>query len=49
MDNDRWFVHVNLRKGPNGRMEVLEREIVPYVVPMTHEELKGYHQLRVAS
>jgi len=49
MDNERWFVHVNLRKGQDGRMAVLERPVAPYVVPMTDQELEGYHQLRVAS
>ncbi|WP_394833772.1 fumarate reductase/succinate dehydrogenase flavoprotein subunit [Pendulispora rubella] len=47
LDNERWFVHVNVRKGEDGRMAVLERPVAPYVVPMNDDELKGYHGLRI--
>lgn len=47
MDNDRWFVHANLRKGAGGEMEHLTRPVAPYVVPMTDDELRSYHQLRI--
>jgi len=49
LDNDRWFVHVNLRKGDDGSMSVLERPIAPYVVPLSDDEMRGYHRLRVES
>jgi succinate dehydrogenase/fumarate reductase flavoprotein subunit len=47
MDNDRWFVHANLRKNARGEMEHLTRPVAPYVVPMSDDELMGYHQLRI--
>lgn len=47
MDDARWFVHVNLRKGPDGAMEAIERPVEPYVVPLDGAELRGYHGLRI--
>src|SRR5688572_25932520 len=47
MDDARWFVHVNLKKGEDGRMQMLERPIDPYVVPLEKTELRGYHELRI--
>ncbi|OLE43645.1 MAG: fumarate reductase/succinate dehydrogenase flavoprotein subunit [Candidatus Rokubacteria bacterium 13_1_20CM_2_68_19] len=47
MDNERWFVHANLRKGADGAMEHLTRPVAPYVVPMTDDELSAYHKLRI--
>jgi succinate dehydrogenase/fumarate reductase flavoprotein subunit len=47
MDNERWFVHLNLRKGAGGAMEFLKRPVAPYVVPLDDEELLAYHQLRI--
>src|SRR5712691_1795884 len=47
MDNERWFVHANLRKGAGGEMEHLTRPVAPYVVPMTNDELWAYHKLRI--
>jgi hypothetical protein len=49
MDDSRWFVHVNLKKGENGVMETLERPIDPYVVPLDRDELRGYHTLRISA
>jgi succinate dehydrogenase/fumarate reductase flavoprotein subunit len=47
--NDRdWFVHVNLKKGPDGRMVLFKRPVDEYVVPMSRAELTGYHDLRVS-
>jgi succinate dehydrogenase/fumarate reductase flavoprotein subunit len=47
--NDRdWFVHVNLKKGADGRMLLFKRPVDEYVVPMSRAELSGYHDLRVA-
>jgi succinate dehydrogenase/fumarate reductase flavoprotein subunit len=48
MDDQRWFVHVNLRKGRDGSMEVVERPVEPYVVPLDADERRGYHHLRIA-
>jgi succinate dehydrogenase/fumarate reductase flavoprotein subunit len=48
MDDSRWFVHVNLKKGEDGSMQTLERPIDPYVVPLDQDELRGYHKLRIA-
>jgi succinate dehydrogenase/fumarate reductase flavoprotein subunit len=48
MDDERWFVHVNLKKGDDGVMTPLERPIEPYVVPLDREERRAYHGLRVA-
>jgi succinate dehydrogenase/fumarate reductase flavoprotein subunit len=48
MDDERWFVHVNLKKDEAGEMAMLERPVAPYVVPLDHTELRGYHHLRIA-
>ncbi|MBV9949348.1 MAG: fumarate reductase/succinate dehydrogenase flavoprotein subunit [Myxococcales bacterium] len=46
--NDRdWFVHVNIKKGDDGRMTIFKRPVDPYVIPMTKDELAGYSGLRV--
>ncbi len=47
MGDARWFVHVNLRKGAGGRMEVVERPVEPYVVPLDADERQGYQRLRI--
>jgi succinate dehydrogenase/fumarate reductase flavoprotein subunit len=49
MDDSRWLVHVNLKKGESGAMETLERPIDPYVVPLDRDELRGYHTLRISA
>jgi succinate dehydrogenase/fumarate reductase flavoprotein subunit len=49
LDDERWFVHVNLRKNAQGCMEALTRPIEPYVVPLQQGERRIYHQLRIAS
>ncbi|QUQ70729.1 fumarate reductase/succinate dehydrogenase flavoprotein subunit [Kutzneria sp. CA-103260] len=33
-DDDSWFAHLNLRKGPDGAMEFLRRPVSPYLVPV---------------
>jgi len=48
MDDERWFVHVNLKKDEAGAMAMLERPVAPYVVPLDSSELRGYHHLRIA-
>ena len=47
MDDEHWFVHVNLRKRQDGRMEAFTRPVEPYVVPLDADERRGYHRLRV--
>jgi succinate dehydrogenase/fumarate reductase flavoprotein subunit len=47
MDNEKWFVHANLKKGPDGGMVHLTRPVAPYVVPMDEDELWAYHRLRI--
>jgi succinate dehydrogenase/fumarate reductase flavoprotein subunit len=47
MDNQNWFVHVNLKRNERGEMELFNRPIAPYVVPLDAAELRGYHGLRI--
>ncbi|MEC5385085.1 fumarate reductase/succinate dehydrogenase flavoprotein subunit [Uliginosibacterium sp. H3] len=42
-----WFVHCHLKKGANGEMEHLKREIEPYVVELDDSEKTAYERLRV--
>jgi succinate dehydrogenase/fumarate reductase flavoprotein subunit len=48
MNDAEWFVHVNLKKGPDGKMQLFKRPVLPYVVPLDEGELRGYHGLRIA-
>jgi succinate dehydrogenase/fumarate reductase flavoprotein subunit len=47
-NDERWRVHVNLKKSTTGAMEMLERPVAPYVVPLGAEELRSYHKLRIS-
>ncbi|MBV8281271.1 MAG: fumarate reductase/succinate dehydrogenase flavoprotein subunit [Candidatus Eremiobacteraeota bacterium] len=47
MDNENWFVHVNLQRGEDGKMRLFKRPVEPYVVPLDSTELLTYHQLRI--
>ncbi|MDQ2643300.1 MAG: fumarate reductase/succinate dehydrogenase flavoprotein subunit [Myxococcota bacterium] len=47
MDDERWFVHVNLKRGEAGEMEALTRPVAPYIVPLEAGELRSYHRLRI--
>jgi hypothetical protein len=47
MDNENWFVHVNLQRGEDGKMRLFKRPVEPYVVPLDSSELLAYHQLRI--
>ena len=47
LDDDNWFVHVNLKKDEQGQMSVFKRPVAPYVVPLEKAELRGYHDLRI--
>ncbi|MGH3764990.1 MAG: fumarate reductase/succinate dehydrogenase flavoprotein subunit [Pseudonocardiaceae bacterium] len=33
-DDQRWFCHLNLRKGPTAQPEMLTRPVAPYIVPV---------------
>jgi succinate dehydrogenase/fumarate reductase flavoprotein subunit len=49
MNDDQWFVHVNMAKGQDGRMQLFTRPVAPYVVALSDDEMKGYHRLRIAA
>jgi succinate dehydrogenase/fumarate reductase flavoprotein subunit len=49
MDDENWFVHVNLKKNERGHMELFKRPVAPYIVPLEHAELRGYHGLRIST
>jgi len=49
MDDVNWFVHVNLKKGADGAMNLFRRPVEPYVVSLDAEELRSYHRLRIDS
>jgi succinate dehydrogenase/fumarate reductase flavoprotein subunit len=49
MNDADWFVHVNIKKGEDGTMQLLKRPVDEYVVPMSREELSGYQRLRVGA
>jgi succinate dehydrogenase/fumarate reductase flavoprotein subunit len=47
MDNENWFVHVNIKRSADDQMQLLKRPVEPYVVPLDDAELMGYHELRI--
>jgi succinate dehydrogenase/fumarate reductase flavoprotein subunit len=47
LDDDNWFVHVDLVKDASGRMQARKRPVAPYVVPLDGDERRSYHHLRV--
>lgn len=47
MDNEEWFVHVNIKRSADGEMTLFKRPVEPYVVPLDEKELLGYHELRI--
>jgi succinate dehydrogenase/fumarate reductase flavoprotein subunit len=49
MDDSHWFLHVNLKRGAEGDMELLTRPVAPYVVALDEDELRSYHRLRINS
>jgi len=49
IDDDSWFVHVNLRKDAAGNMEALKRPVAPYVVPLDKTERRSYYRIRIPS
>ena len=42
-----WFAHAILRRTTDGGMELYKRPVEPYVVPLSDEELRTYHHLRI--
>jgi succinate dehydrogenase/fumarate reductase flavoprotein subunit len=47
MNDAEWFAHVILRRTKDGAMEFYKRPVEPYVVPLSDEELRAYHKLRI--
>src|SRR5205085_2574024 len=47
LDDERWFVHVNLRKDNDGAMKAFTRPIAEYVVPLDDRERRSYYNIRV--
>ena len=47
LDDENWFVHVNLKRGSDGTMHVFKRPVEPYVVPLDETELKNYRRIRI--
>lgn len=47
IDDDNWFVHVNLRKDAAGNMEAIKRPVAPYVVPIDDTERRSYYRIRI--
>jgi len=46
--NDQdWFVHSNLKKGEDGRMQFFKRPVEPYVVPLDEHDFDSYRGLRI--
>lgn len=48
-DNGDWFVHVQTKKGPDGKPINNKREIEPYIVELDDSEKDAYQKLRVGS
>jgi succinate dehydrogenase/fumarate reductase flavoprotein subunit len=47
MDDENWFVHVNLKLGNDGAMALFKRPVEPYVVPLDQTELQTYRKIRI--
>jgi succinate dehydrogenase/fumarate reductase flavoprotein subunit len=47
MDDENWFVHVNLKLGNDGAMTLFQRPVEPYVVPLNQTELEQYRRIRI--
>ncbi len=47
MDDENWFIHVNIRKGKAGVMECFRRPVEAYVIPVGDFRANAYHQLRI--
>lgn len=49
MNNEDWFVHVQVKKGSDGRMQCFKRPLEPYIVELENDEKDAYHQLRLTT
>ncbi len=47
LDDESWFVHVNLRKEADGTMKAFKRPVADYVVPLDDRERRSYYNIRV--
>ena len=47
MDDEHWFVHVNLKLASNGTMTLFKRPVEPYIVPLDETELQKYRRIRI--
>jgi succinate dehydrogenase/fumarate reductase flavoprotein subunit len=47
IDDERWFTHVNLRKGASGDMQAFTRPVAPYIVPLDEDERRSYYRMRI--
>jgi succinate dehydrogenase/fumarate reductase flavoprotein subunit len=47
MDDENWFVHVNLKLGSDGVMNLFKRPVEPYVIPLDETELRNYRRIRI--
>lgn len=46
-DNSEWFVHVQTKKGEDGKPTNFKRDIAPYIVELDDAEKDAYQKLRV--
>lgn len=46
-DDDQWFCHTRLTKGPDGAMRHARQPVEPYIVPIDDHERDAYGRLRV--
>jgi succinate dehydrogenase/fumarate reductase flavoprotein subunit len=47
MDDENWFVHVNLKLASDGAMTLFRRPVEPYVIPLDQTELENYRRIRI--
>jgi succinate dehydrogenase/fumarate reductase flavoprotein subunit len=47
LDNQNWLVHVNLKRGADGAMQLFKRALTPYLIPIEEAELQSYYQIRL--
>jgi succinate dehydrogenase/fumarate reductase flavoprotein subunit len=48
MDQDNWFVHVQVKQDDQGRMSCFKRGVEPYIVELDEAEKGAYARLRIA-
>jgi succinate dehydrogenase/fumarate reductase flavoprotein subunit len=47
MDDENWFVHVNLKLTSDGAMTLFRRPVEPYVIPLDQTEFENYRRIRI--